>query len=95
MKDPRAFVEQCRAVWSHLSENEPENQVPPETLEERLALLVREVARRVVHLANYTVAGANPKTVSIVASQVLKVHITSLVTRQKKYKKNSEFVFAH
>ncbi|KAJ1528785.1 hypothetical protein ONE63_007166 [Megalurothrips usitatus] len=72
VKDPRAFVEQCRAVWSHLSENEPENQVPPETLEERLALLVREVARRVVHLANYTAASANAQTVSIVANQVLK-----------------------
>ncbi|XP_034239195.1 lipid storage droplets surface-binding protein 1-like isoform X3 [Thrips palmi] len=72
VKDPRAFVEQCRAVWKHLSENEPENQVPPETLEERLALLVREVARRVVHLANYTAAGANTKTVSVVANSVLK-----------------------
>lgn len=72
VKDPRAFVEQCRAVWNHLSENEPENQVPPETLEERLALLVREVARRVVHLANYTAAGANAKTVSTVANNVIK-----------------------
>ncbi|XP_052119934.1 lipid storage droplets surface-binding protein 1 isoform X3 [Frankliniella occidentalis] len=72
VKDPRAFVEQCRAVWNHLSENEPENQVPPETLEERLALLVREVARRVVHLANYTAGSASTKTVSNVAHHVLK-----------------------
>lgn len=66
-------MEQVRAVWSHLSESEPENQVPPETLEERLALLVREVARRVVHLANYTAASANPHTVSNVANHVVKV----------------------
>lgn len=79
VKDPRAFVEQCRAVWSHLSENEPENQVPPETLEERLALLVREVARRVVHLANFTAASANNKAVSEVAHHVLKVRLIILV----------------
>ncbi|KAK3932802.1 Lipid storage droplets surface-binding protein 1, partial [Frankliniella fusca] len=72
VKDPRAFVEQCRAVWNHLSENEPENQVPPETMEERLALLVREVARRVVHLANYTAASANTKSVTTVANHILK-----------------------
>lgn len=72
VKDPHAFVEQVRAVWNHLSENEPENQVPPDTLEERLALLVREVARRVVHVANFTAANANAQTVAIVANQVLK-----------------------
>jgi len=68
VKDPKAFVEQCQQVWAHLSENEPENQVPPATLEERLALLIREVARRVVHLTNYAANSCSP-----VATSALKV----------------------
>lgn len=41
-------------MWEHLSEDEPENQVPPANLEQLIAMLTREVARRIVHLVNYT-----------------------------------------
>lgn len=53
-KDPKAFMEKARKMWEHLSEDEPENQVPPANLEQLIAMLTREVARRVVHIVNYT-----------------------------------------
>ncbi|XP_075217138.1 lipid storage droplet-1 isoform X3 [Lycorma delicatula] len=53
-RDPKAFMEKARKMWEHLSEDEPENQVPPANLEQLIAMLTREVARRIVHLVNYT-----------------------------------------
>ncbi|XP_039278304.1 lipid storage droplets surface-binding protein 1 isoform X4 [Nilaparvata lugens] len=53
-RDPKAFMEKARTMWAHLSEDEPENQVPPANLEQLIAMLTREVARRVVHLVNFT-----------------------------------------
>ncbi|RZF35042.1 hypothetical protein LSTR_LSTR009634 [Laodelphax striatellus] len=53
-RDPKAFMEKAKTMWASLSEDEPENQVPPANLEQLIAMLTREVARRVVHLVNFT-----------------------------------------
>lgn len=45
-----------KEVWNTLSEDEPENQVPPANIEQLVALLVRETARRVVHSTNFIVS---------------------------------------
>uniref|UniRef100_A0A1B6KRN0 Lipid storage droplets surface-binding protein 1 n=2 Tax=Graphocephala atropunctata TaxID=36148 RepID=A0A1B6KRN0_9HEMI len=52
--DPKAFMEKAKEVWLELSKDEPENQVPPANLEQLIAMLSREMARRVVHLTNYS-----------------------------------------
>ncbi|KAG8267191.1 hypothetical protein J6590_017821 [Homalodisca vitripennis] len=52
--DPKAFMEKAKEVWLELSKDEPENQVPPANLEQLIAMLTREMARRVVHLTNYS-----------------------------------------
>lgn len=54
--DPKQFMEKARAMWLELSKDEPENQVPPANLEQLIEMLVREFARRVVHLSNYSYA---------------------------------------
>lgn len=41
-------------LWQNLSKDEPENQAPPENLEELIVLLTRESARRFVHFVNFT-----------------------------------------
>jgi len=40
-------------LWNYLSQDEPENQEPPQTLEELIVMLTREGARRFVHIANF------------------------------------------
>lgn len=52
-KDPKAFSEKMKAIWAHLSEDEPENQKPPENIEQLIEMLSREGSRRFVHLTNY------------------------------------------
>lgn len=52
-RDPKAFVRQMKDLWLSLSEEEPENQAPPQNLEELIVLLTREGARRFVHVANF------------------------------------------
>lgn len=52
-KDPKAFSEKMKAIWKHLSEDEPENQKPPENIEQLIEMLLREGARRFVHLTNF------------------------------------------
>ncbi|CAI6369042.1 unnamed protein product [Macrosiphum euphorbiae] len=52
-KDPKAFSEKMKAIWKHLSEDEPENQKPPENIEQLIEMLSREGARRFVHLTNF------------------------------------------
>lgn len=59
-KDPKAFAEKMNAIWKHLSEDEPENQKPPENIEQLIEMLSRESARRFVHATNYIV-----KTISM------------------------------
>jgi hypothetical protein len=57
VKDPKALKEKIVALWIQLSEDEPENQKRPANLEELTVMVTRELARRVVHLANYLRAG--------------------------------------
>jgi len=54
-KDPKAFAEKMKAIWAHLSEDEPENQKPPENIEQLIEMLTREGARRFVHVTNFVV----------------------------------------
>uniref|UniRef100_A0A1B6EDA1 Lipid storage droplets surface-binding protein 1 n=1 Tax=Clastoptera arizonana TaxID=38151 RepID=A0A1B6EDA1_9HEMI len=52
-RDPKAFIEKAKIMWQQLSEDEPENQIPPENVEQLINMIVRESSRRVVHLTNY------------------------------------------
>lgn len=52
--DPKQALQKTQELWAYLSENEPENQARPETMEQLLVLLTRETARRMVHFINYT-----------------------------------------
>ena len=52
-------MSKVRAVWAHLSEDEPENQLPPANLEQLISMIGREMARRFVHLANYSASAAS------------------------------------
>lgn len=52
--DPMLALQKGRKLWEYLSEDEPENQARPQTIEELIVLLTRESARRVVHLVNFT-----------------------------------------
>lgn len=49
-------MEKVKEVWAELSKDEPENQVPPANLEQLISMFTRELARRIVHLANYSSA---------------------------------------
>ncbi|KAF4533175.1 hypothetical protein B566_EDAN001717 [Ephemera danica] len=61
---------QVKSLREHeLSHDEPENQPPPETLEQRTMLLIREAARRVVHAVN--AVAAMPVSVAATCSQLL------------------------
>jgi len=57
VKDPKALKDKIVALWLELSQDEPENQKRPANLEELTVVVTRELARRVVHLANYLRAG--------------------------------------
>lgn len=52
--DPKQAYQKAQELWSYLSENEPENQARPVTMEQLVVLLTRETARRMVHFINYT-----------------------------------------
>lgn len=58
VKDPKQFAANMKALWAHLSEDEPENQIPPANLEQLIAMITRETARRFVHLTNFSVSTA-------------------------------------
>ncbi|CAH0390497.1 unnamed protein product [Bemisia tabaci] len=53
-RDPKAFMEKARALWEYLSKNEPENQVPPQNIEQLIILITREIARKFVHTTNFS-----------------------------------------
>ncbi|GAB0093110.1 Lipid storage droplets surface-binding protein 1 [Sergentomyia squamirostris] len=57
--DPKQAVQRANELWAYLSENEPENQARPESLEQLLVLITRETARRIVHFVNFTVNTVN------------------------------------
>ena len=52
--DPKQALQKAKELWATLSLPEPENQARPATLEQFLVLLIRELARRIVHLVNAT-----------------------------------------
>lgn len=52
--DPKLALLKAKELWADLSNDEPENQARPQTIEELIVLITRESARRVVHLVNYT-----------------------------------------
>jgi len=66
VKDPKTLKENILALYAELSKDEPENQKRPANLEELTVMVTRELARRVVHLANYLGAGVSalPQNVS-------------------------------
>lgn len=47
-------MEKAKELWGTLSQDEPENQARPATLEQLIVMLTRESARRLVHLINFT-----------------------------------------
>ena len=50
--NPKGALENSIEIWKLLSKDEPENQKPPNTFDELIAILLRESARRIVHLIN-------------------------------------------
>lgn len=42
-----------KKLWNYLSADEPENQARPQTLEQLIVLLTREMARKMVHVTNF------------------------------------------
>jgi perilipin-2 len=52
--NPKEAHQKFNELWCYLSANEPENQKRPETLEELFVLIMRETARKIVHLINFT-----------------------------------------
>lgn len=51
--DPRQACRRAAELWRYLSADEPDNQSRPQTLEQLLVLLLRESARRAVHVTNW------------------------------------------
>jgi len=89
-KDPKAFSEKMKAIWKHLSEDEPENQKPPENIEQLIEMLSREGARRFVHLTNFVAKNISmgpaylghaftyaSQEVAVLADQIIKVWLTN------------------
>lgn len=52
--DPKVALQKGQEIWASLSKSEPQNQVPPQTIDEVIFMLTREAARRVVHFVNFT-----------------------------------------
>ncbi|TMW41878.1 hypothetical protein DOY81_013043, partial [Sarcophaga bullata] len=71
--DPKLALQKAKELWSYLSQDEPENQARPVTLEQLIVLLTRESARRVVHVVNFgaNVAASIPKTMAHTTTEVV------------------------
>lgn len=57
--NPKEAYKKSTELWAYFSKNEPENQRRPGTMEELFVLLVRETARKMVHLVNFTTRHAS------------------------------------
>ncbi|XP_018321261.1 lipid storage droplets surface-binding protein 1 isoform X2 [Agrilus planipennis] len=70
--DPALALEKGKELWASLSQDEPENQAPPENLEQLIVMVTRETARRAVHLVNFTFEELNklPLLVSTTAQKI-------------------------
>lgn len=90
-KDPKAFSEKMKVIWKHLSEDEPENQKPPENIEQLIEMLSREGARRFVHVANFVAKNISmgptylghaftyaSQEVAILVDQIIKVRLKTV-----------------
>lgn len=55
VRDPRQACRRAAELWQYLSGDEPDNQARPQTLEQLIVLMVRESARKGVHLTNLAV----------------------------------------
>uniref|UniRef100_A0A1L8DZ84 Putative lipid storage droplets surface-binding protein 1 n=1 Tax=Nyssomyia neivai TaxID=330878 RepID=A0A1L8DZ84_9DIPT len=81
--DPKMALQRAQELWAYLSENEPENQARPETLEQLLVMITRETARRIVHFINFTVTTVNklPKTAKSKTTEMIHnfIYITNSV----------------
>ncbi|XP_037035764.1 lipid storage droplets surface-binding protein 1 isoform X2 [Bradysia coprophila] len=53
LTNPKQAIIEVRKLWNYLSDDEPENQARPQTLEQLIVLLTRESARKLVHVTNY------------------------------------------
>jgi perilipin-2 len=71
--NPKEAYKKANELWAYFSKNEPENQKRPETMEELFVLLVRESARKMVHLVNFTTkhAARIPKKMKSYAREFL------------------------
>ncbi|XP_055902619.1 lipid storage droplets surface-binding protein 1 isoform X2 [Eupeodes corollae] len=80
--DPKMALQKARELWSYLSEDEPENQARPNTMEQLIVLLTRESARRIVHLINFTTGVAQTIPRSVVHSSAVLLHQIILLNDQ-------------
>jgi hypothetical protein len=89
VKDPKALKEKIVALWEELSQDEPENQKRPANLEELTVMVTRELARRVVHLANYLRAGTAALPHNIAHSLHLAadycIHLADVILKVKRH----------
>ncbi|KAJ6642306.1 Lipid storage droplets surface-binding protein 1 [Pseudolycoriella hygida] len=53
LTNPKQAIIEAKKLWNYLSEDEPENQARPQTLEQLIVLLTRESARKLVHVTNF------------------------------------------
>lgn len=53
LTNPRQAIIDVKKLWNYLSQDEPENQARPQTLEQLILLLTRESARKMVHVTNF------------------------------------------
>ncbi|PNF35291.1 Lipid storage droplets surface-binding protein 1 [Cryptotermes secundus] len=70
-KDPKALKEKLAALWEDLSKDEPVKQERPANLEQLTVMVTKELARRVVHIVNYSRGGI--AALSPIISQSLRV----------------------
>jgi len=81
-----------KAIWKHLSEDEPENQKPPENIEQLIEMLSREGARRFVHVTNFAAKNISmgpaylghaftyaSQEAAVLADQIIKVWLTNIM----------------
>ncbi|KAL3277996.1 hypothetical protein HHI36_013338 [Cryptolaemus montrouzieri] len=73
--DPKLALQKGKELWHELSKDEPENQARPQNVEELFVLVVRESARQLVHLVNYSTENIAklPRLISQTAQQTSKI----------------------
>jgi len=94
--NPKEAFKRSQEMWTYLSGSEPENQKRPETLEELFVLLVRESARKMVHLVNFTSGHAAkiPKRIRSSAREFLNhiLYLTDSLLKMIQWERGQEVV---